>query len=186
MAPGGFAASVLKVNANARVCGVSLPVSQGGHELLLPGWKTNPRIQVTFLDITMLASEMGITDVPMNHTDASNFLQDRPFQSQVFDLVFCDGQVLRTHSREEYREQVEAKRLLTSQLVLALQRIKHCGKLVLLLHKVEALHTVLLLHTLSKFSLIQLFKPKKKHATRSSFYVVAAHEGGLARSDVWE
>jgi hypothetical protein len=31
----------------------------------------------------------------------------------------------------------------------------------------------LLLHTLGKFSSLELFKPKKKHAVRLSFYVVA-------------
>ncbi|KAF2685021.1 hypothetical protein K458DRAFT_300465 [Lentithecium fluviatile CBS 122367] len=173
MAPGGFTASVLKRNRNAKVCGISLPLSQGGHGILVPNWQTDSRIHVCFLDITMLAAEMDITDIPAEHPDAANFLPDRPFYGEEFDLIFCDGQVLRMHPRAEYRERREAWRLLTSQLVLALQRIRVDGKIVALLHKVDAWETVSLLYTLSKFSSLRLFKPEKKHAIRSSFYVVA-------------
>jgi 23S rRNA U2552 (ribose-2'-O)-methylase RlmE/FtsJ len=173
MAPGGFTASVLKKNCDARVCGISLPISHGGHQMMLPGWQKDSRIQVCFLDITMLGAEMDITNIPTNHPDATNFIPDRPFYGETFDLIFCDGQVLRTHPRPEYRERREAWRLLTSQLVLALQRIEKDGKVVILLHKLDTWDTVLMLHTLRKFSSLQLFKPKKKHALRSSFYVVA-------------
>ncbi|KAF2790696.1 hypothetical protein K505DRAFT_310901 [Melanomma pulvis-pyrius CBS 109.77] len=173
MAPGGFTASVLKRNRYARVCGISLPLSQGGHKIRLPNWQKDSRLQVAFLDVTMLAAEMDVPDIPAEHPDAANFLLDRPFYGEDFDLVFCDGQVLRMHSRAEYREGREAWRLLASQLVLALQRIRVNGKIVALLHKVDAWNTVALLHTLSKFSSLRLFKPVKKHALRSSFYVVA-------------
>lgn len=44
---------------------------------------------------------------------------------------------------------------------------------MILLHKLEAWDTVLLPYTLGKFSSFQLFKPQKKPAIRSSFYVVA-------------
>ncbi|CAG5137587.1 uncharacterized protein ALTATR162_LOCUS160 [Alternaria atra] len=155
MAPGGFTASVLKRNCDARVCGI------------------NSRIQVRFLDITMLAAEMDVTDIPVEHSDARNFMFDLPFYGEAFDLVFCDGQVLRTHSRAEYREKREAWRLMTSQLVFALQRVKENSKIVVLLHKLDAWDTVYLLYTLRKFSSLQLFKPRRKHAIRSSFYFVA-------------
>ena len=173
IAPGGFTASVFKRSCYARVCGISLSTSQGGHEMALPNWQKDSRIQVRFLDITMLAAEMDVTNIPAEHPDASNFLFDRPFYGEAFDLIFCDGQVLRTHCRAEYRERREAWRLLTSQLVLALQRVKQNGKILVLLHKLEAWDTVLLLYTLRKFSSLQLFKPRRKHAIRSSFYVVA-------------
>lgn len=173
MAPGGFTASALRKNQDARACGISLPVSDGGHKMMLPGWQKDSRIQARFLNITMLGAEMGATNVPMENADATNFILDRPFYGETFDLVFCDGQVLRTHPRPEYRERREAWRLLTSQLMLALQRIKQDGKLVILLHKLDTWDAVLLVHTLGTFSSLQLFKPKKKHAVRSSFYVVA-------------
>ena len=66
--------------------------------------------------------------------------------------------------RAQYREKSEASRLLTSQLVLALQRISMGGTIVILLHKVDAWDTVALRYTFSKSSSLRLFKPKKKHS----------------------
>jgi hypothetical protein len=126
-----------------------------------------------FLDITMLASEFGVDEVPPRHPEHTSFLVERPYLGQLFHLVFCDGQVLRTHQRAGYREQQEALRLTVSQLILALQRIRAGGTLVMLLHKVEAWDTTELLYQFSRFSSIQLFKPERSHAIRSSFYVVA-------------
>ncbi|KAH7563668.1 hypothetical protein BM1_00715 [Bipolaris maydis] len=139
---------VFKRDCYARVCGISLPVSRGGHEMILPNWRSDPRIRVRFLDIIMLAAEMDVTNIPVEHPDATNFVA-------------------------EHREKREAWRLLASQLVLALQCVKQDGKIVILLHKLEAWDTVLLPYTLGKFSSFQLFKPQKKPAIRSSFYVVA-------------
>jgi hypothetical protein len=164
MAPGGFAASVLDVNNDVTICGLNLSTSQGGHDMLLPNWKNDSRIQVHSLDISMLAAEMEVVNIPDEHPDVANFLSDRPFHGERFDLIFWDGQVLRKQSRAEYREKREAWRLLTSQLVLAMQRIKKDGKIVVKLHKLDAWNPISLLHTLSKFSSLQLFKPTKKHA----------------------
>ncbi len=67
------------------------------------------------------------------HTPTSEALFfERPFLGQTFDLVFCDGQVLRTHSRGEHREHGEPFRLRVSQLILALQRIDAGGTLPLI------------------------------------------------------
>jgi hypothetical protein len=123
----------------------------------------------------MLAAEIDVTNIPIDHPDAANFLLDRLFYGERFDLIFCDGQVLRMHPRAENREKCELWRLLTSQLVLAMQRVKRDGKIVVLLHKLDAYYTISLLHTLSKFSLLQLFKPIKKHAVKLLIYVIAGH-----------
>lgn len=171
MAPGGFSATVQKRCPTAEIRGVSLPISQGGHRLLLN--LSDSRLKVQFTDITMHPLSMGINDIPPTHPDAENFSNSRLFPSEVFDLIICDGQVLRNHSRQSYREQVEASRLTLSQLVLALQRIKSGGTLIILLHKLDTWDSLELLYTFSKFSQIQLFKPRKKHAIRSSFYLVA-------------
>jgi hypothetical protein len=96
-----------------------------------------------------------------------------PFINQRFDLVICDGQVLRTHKRPEYLERTEANRLTSSQLILALQRIRHGGTLIILLHKIESLDTMELLYLFSQFSDIEVFKPLRKHAIRSTFYLIA-------------
>lgn len=47
--------------------------------------------------------------------------------------------------------------------------------MIVLLHKVEALATVQLLHTFDKFASIQLFKHTRFHAKRSSFYMLATN-----------
>ena len=173
MAPGGFSSAVLKVHCNAQISAITLPKSLNGHDILLHGWRKDKRVKVHFADVTMLAAEMDVLEVPSNHPDALDFRFDRPFTDQKFDLIFCDGQVLRMHQRANYREKREAWRLLTSQLVVALQRITQNGTVVALLHKLDAWDTIALLHTLSTFSTLELFKPEKKHAIKSSFYVIA-------------
>ena len=43
----------------------------------------------------------------------------------------------------------------------------------MLLHRSHAWHSVELLHQFSQFADIQLFKPRKRHTYRGSFYLVA-------------
>jgi 23S rRNA U2552 (ribose-2'-O)-methylase RlmE/FtsJ len=169
MAPGGYTASALKYNPTAKAVGVTLPPDQGGHQVLLD----SPRSFVLYHDITMFAKEFGVDRVPLTHPGRASFSAERPFINEKFDLVFCDGQVLRTHKRPEYRERTEAIRLTISQLILALQRIRPGGRLIMLLHKIEAFDTIDLLYRFSQFSDIQVFKPAKKHAIRSTFYLIA-------------
>jgi 23S rRNA U2552 (ribose-2'-O)-methylase RlmE/FtsJ len=139
-------------------------------------WEQDSRLDIKFLDITMLASAMGVSTIPPDHPESEKFLLDPPpFAGQEFDLVFCDGQVLRSQQLEEYRKESEAGRLTTSQLVLAVTRVREGGSIVMLLHKVEVLRTAHLLHTFSKFASVALFKPRHSHATRSSFYMVATN-----------
>lgn len=173
MAPGGYSASALKYSPHAHVSGLSLPPSLGGHRILIPAAPKDPRVYVKYVDITMLAAEYGVTEIPESHVDFSNFSFDRPWASKLFDLVFCDGQVLRTHTRASYRERREAGRLTCSQLILTMQRIKPGGTLIVLLHKVEKWQTMSLLSLFDKISKIQLFKPAAAHRNRSSFYLIA-------------
>jgi hypothetical protein len=71
------------------------------------------------------------------------------------------------------RERSEASRLLNTQLVLALQRIRSGGTIVLLLHKADSWRSVLLMHTFATFAdSVELFKPLAAHRLRSSFYMV--------------
>jgi 23S rRNA U2552 (ribose-2'-O)-methylase RlmE/FtsJ len=170
MAPGGFLATALSINPGAHALGFSLPVSKGGHKALLP---TDSNVTLKFLDITMLATDMGVTDIPAEHPDAKNMLPQHFDPGQLFDLVLCDGQVLRTHVRAPYRERREARRLAVTQLAVGLEHLKIGGTMVVLLHKIEAADTVSLLYTFNKFSSVMLFKPTKHHAKRSSFYMIA-------------
>ncbi|KAK4212259.1 S-adenosyl-L-methionine-dependent methyltransferase-like protein [Rhypophila decipiens] len=184
MAPGGFALAALQRNnpRSALLRGISLPPSEGGHVIRLRDVSsTKEDVEtaskfVDYRDITPLAEEMGVSlgDIPPSHPDAAMFSSDRPYFGSQFDLVFCDGQVLRTHERGEHRADHEAGRLLTSQLVLALQRIRPGGTMIILLHRANSWSTIRLIYTFDLFSdSIQLFKPTKAHRMRGSFYLVA-------------
>ena len=194
MAPGGYSASALKYSPHARVSGLTLPVAQGGHKLLIPNGPRDARVSVRFADITMLATEIGVmaSDIPDDHPDRANFSFERMWAGKLYDLVFCDGQVLRTHAKHiaTYREQCEAGRLMCSQLLFAMQRIKPGGTLIMLLHKVELWKTIKLLNTFDQIAQIELIKPVAGHRTRSSFYLVAKNVQprealALAAVDEW-
>ncbi|KAH7112371.1 hypothetical protein EDB81DRAFT_953665 [Dactylonectria macrodidyma] len=170
MAPGGFLATALGLNPESHALAFSLPTSMGGHHAFLP---ENPNVEKRFLDITMLATDMGVQDTPTDHPDTQNFLPQHLKPGQHFDLIICDGQVLRTHSRASYREKREARRLVTTQLALGLEHVKEGGTMIVLFHKVEAWGTVAILRRFHKFASVRLFKPKSGHAKRSSFYMIA-------------
>ncbi|KAK8029435.1 hypothetical protein PG993_010726 [Apiospora rasikravindrae] len=181
VAPGGFLATALRFNPEAEAVGFSLPVSMGGHKMRMP---ESDRVRLTYVDITMLAGDMGLgaDDIPPGHPDHDRFVLQRQLtprpspsegQEDLFDLCFCDGQVLRTHQRADYREKREARRLITTQLALALGHLRPGGTMVVLLHKVSAWDTTQLLHTFNQFAKVQLFKSRVEHAKRSSFYMVA-------------
>ena len=172
MAPGGYTASTLKHSPHAVVCALTLPVYLGGHHVI---HKRDPRVKVTFSDITMLYKEFGLTELPPNHPDLSKFSDKRLWHGKSFDLVICDGQVLRTHMRDiaDYRRKVEAVRLTVSQLILAMQRIESGGTLIMLLHDVSAYETIKLLSVFDKIAEIQVFKPVSSHTNRGTFYLIA-------------
>ena len=172
MAPGGYSATTFKYNPEATVRGITLPLEQGGHPLLVKapiGW----HLDVKFLDITMLAMKFGVTEIPVNHPEGAYFSTVRLFPWETFDIVFCNGQVLRTHLRAEHCTSREPTRLIVSQLIFALQRIKKGGSLVVLLHKADAWPSVRLTYQMSRFAQVQLYKPRIAHTTRGSFYLIA-------------
>jgi hypothetical protein len=94
MAPGGFLATTLNLNPGAHVLGFSLPLSKGGHKTLLP---RNPNVTLKFLDVTMLAADMSVINIPAEHPEVENLLPQQFDHGQLFDLVLCNGQVLQTH-----------------------------------------------------------------------------------------
>ncbi|MCJ1240832.1 hypothetical protein MMC14_008836 [Varicellaria rhodocarpa] len=172
MAPGGYSASALKYNPGSVVRGITLPEDQGGHRMLV---KAPPgcRMHVKDLDITMLATEFGVTDIPPNHPEGDKFSTTRLFAQENFDLVFCGGQVLRNHPKPKHCEPREHTRLIVSQLIFALQRIKTGGRLVVLLHKADAWSSIQLILQIDRFASVLLFKPRAAHKVRSSFYLIA-------------
>ncbi|OTB04792.1 hypothetical protein M426DRAFT_57814 [Hypoxylon sp. CI-4A] len=170
MAPGGFLETALSYNPEAEALAFSLPPSIGGHQVLM---QADSAVEQRFLDVTMLAADMGIEEIPESHQDASNFLPRQLKSHQLFDLVLCDGQVLRTHKRPSYREYGEARRLSTAQLAIGLEHLRPGGTMVVLLHKLEAWSTVNILWRFSRFSSLKVLKPRTSHVTRSSFYMIA-------------
>jgi 23S rRNA U2552 (ribose-2'-O)-methylase RlmE/FtsJ len=93
MAPGGFLFAAMQCNPDAIATASTLPFEPGGHRVLLP---ENEHIKITMLDITMLAADLGADHIPKEHPDSANFLPKQFSGSREFDIVLCDGQVLRT------------------------------------------------------------------------------------------
>ncbi|TAQ87937.1 hypothetical protein B7494_g3742 [Chlorociboria aeruginascens] len=170
MAPGGYTASARKHNSIAKCYGITLSENQGGHAMIFPPSELEG---IRYLDITMLAAEYSDKPVPRDHPDRASFDSRRHFRSIKFDLIFCDGIVLRTQQRPSYRDEVEVTRLVTSQLILALQRIVEGGTLIMLLHKVDSWPSTIILYAFSRFANVELFKSSRKHTNRSSFYMIA-------------
>ncbi|KAI0411293.1 hypothetical protein F5X98DRAFT_383909 [Xylaria grammica] len=188
MAPGGFLCAAVHHNRGARCRNFSLPVENGGHKVQLA---LTDRITVEFLDVNLLAADMGADAIPPTHPEAASFLPSQLGSGDAFDLIICDGQVLRTHKRPEYRENLEAPRLALVQLALGLEHVRPGGKIIKLLHKIESWRCVHLLYVLSKFSTVRVFKPTTAHAKRSSYYLVASdiqprHEDAIEAIRVWK
>jgi 23S rRNA U2552 (ribose-2'-O)-methylase RlmE/FtsJ len=170
MAPGGFLETALGTDYRASAVAFSLPESNGGHKVLL---RKSHKVVIKYLDVTMLASDVGETDIPTEHPLSQHMLPQQLDSAGTFDLVVCDGQILRNYDGPAIAANRQARRLTVSQLAIGLRHVKIGGTMVVLLHKVEALNTATLLHSFSKFSTVTLFKPTKHHAKRSSFYMVA-------------
>ncbi len=78
------------------------PTRMAATEFLSLSDDAHPRVQILFTDITMLATEHGVDmdNIPTEHPDAAKFKPLRPYEGKQYDLVLCDGQVLRTQKRE--------------------------------------------------------------------------------------
>ncbi|KAI3393303.1 hypothetical protein diail_4485 [Diaporthe ilicicola] len=173
MAPGVYLSKALERNPAAHAVAFTLPPSQGG---LIPILSESETLKIYLLDITMLAADMGVKpeEIPADHPDAANFLPRHFDDGQDFDLVLCDGAILRTHDRPAYRFFCESSRLLQTQLALGLEHLRPGGTMIVLLHKVEKINNIRLLRDFSRFATVMLFKPKSGHAKRSSFYMIAS------------
>lgn len=172
MAPGGFSSVARGANPGAHTLAFTLPHVLGGHRVELP---VHRDVDVKYVDMNLLAADMGVENIPQVHEEAANFLPRMlPEGERIFDLAICGGAMLRTHERASYREQNEAVRLSATQLAMGMEHLREGGTMIVLLHKVEATRTVRLMHQFSTFSKVRLFKPSKAHNTRSSFYMVAS------------
>jgi hypothetical protein len=172
MAPGGYTWSILRDNPSVQIRGITLPPEIGGHPMLLP---EDPRVNVKFMDITMMASELANSGAPIDqrHPECEKFNVQVPYEDLKFQIVLCDGQTLRTHERGACRQELEPLRLTVSQLIFGMRRIHAGGTFIILLHRVDSWNSIEMLQTFERFSSIQLFKPKWIWEQRSSFYLIA-------------
>ncbi|PGH36574.1 hypothetical protein GX50_00611 [[Emmonsia] crescens] len=184
MAPGGFTGTAAKNLPGSLIDAVTLPCQIGGYEVMA---KQVCR-RIVYADITMYSKEMAYEEkIPAGHPDSNKFETCRPFSGDVYDIVICGGAVGSDHPRGSYRSGCEGTRLIVSQLVFAMNRLKPGGSVVLLLHRVESWDTVCILHAFNEFSDIQLYKHPKCHAIKSSFYLVAKNvnlEHDVARASI--
>jgi len=173
LAPGGYTKKLLDMYPTIQISGITLAPSEGGHEVLVE----DPRLHVEYLDMNLLPLEYGVPllNLPPNHPDAARFLLTAPFPSQTFNLVFADGAVLRTHSREVHRadKDREALRLRVAQLIFGLSRLKAGGTFVILLHRIDSFENLVLLRNFEQFAKVSVFKPEKIYTQSSSFYLIA-------------
>ncbi|CEF85249.1 hypothetical protein FGSG_09211 [Fusarium graminearum PH-1] len=184
-APGGFIdQTMVMCHDITRVRAMSLPQDEGGHEMRL----RNKSVNVEFRDITMLAGDMGVVeqDIPDSFPERDTFVLDRVFQpDEKYDLVFCDGQVLRTQQRSEWRKRGEATRLQVTELALGLEHLRTGGTMIILMHMLNTWRSFKLIHQFSKIADVSLYKHHRHHRFRSSFYLVAKNvqaESSYAKS----
>ncbi|KAI0861113.1 hypothetical protein F4860DRAFT_503487 [Xylaria cubensis] len=188
MAPGAFLDVAMEHNPEPHAQAFSLPLEKGGYRVQI---QPHPNIAINFVDITMLAADMGLDTIPQEHPEAQDFLPRNLSPEDTFDVVICDGHVLRTHPRLAYRETREAARLLFTQLAIGLEHLKPGGTMLVLLHKVETWRCVLILRAFCGFSDVRLFKQRGAHAKRSSCYMIASniqsrHEDALRAVGTWK
>ncbi|KAI1809909.1 hypothetical protein GGS20DRAFT_580301 [Poronia punctata] len=169
-APGVFLSEARNHNQGASIRGFSLCLHDGGHRFSVKSLQKT----IEHLDINLLAADMGATATTtnMNHPEAGLFLPRKLDDDETFDMVLCDGQVLRTHPRAEYRERREAARLTMTQLALGLGHMREGGRMLLVMHKFEAWNSVKLLYLFRKFAHVVVLKPKTGHALRNSYYLL--------------
>ncbi|KAJ6172696.1 hypothetical protein N7470_001763 [Penicillium chermesinum] len=151
MAPGAFLEIALKKDKKATAAAFTLPEEAGGFRVILPE-DIQARVNTRFLDINMLATDMGIDEIEDSHPDAGKFLPTQFKPDEHFDLVICDGQVLRAHARAPYREAREASRLTIAQLALGLEHLKPGGSMLVLLHNFERWEPLNTVWRFSKFA----------------------------------
>ncbi|KAK4171043.1 hypothetical protein QBC36DRAFT_391352 [Triangularia setosa] len=158
-APGGFLVAAMALNdPSLRIRACPLPFSQGSYKIILPH-ENNHAIQISYLDITMFAEDMGmgLNEISASHPDHRQFMHAP---------IYHEG---------------ESIRLQTSSFVLALEHLRPGGTLITLLHKIEVWGMACLLQTMSMFSEVRVHKPKSGRANRSFFYVVAKNVQSASR-----
>jgi 23S rRNA U2552 (ribose-2'-O)-methylase RlmE/FtsJ len=172
-APRGFVKYALQINPSAKVDALSLSEQQGGLKMRTPYRNRDPRVSMEFTDVTRFAEEFGLPDILKDPNNGTNLALPWPYKIDLYDLVICDGQALRQNQVEG--DYYPPLRLTYSQLYLGLKKLTPGGTMIVLLHRSSRVRTFRLLHMFSQISHVQIFKPAKSHAIKSSFYLVATN-----------
>ncbi|KAJ5200281.1 hypothetical protein N7491_008918 [Penicillium cf. griseofulvum] len=88
MARGAFLEIALKKNPGSHALAFSLPVSSGGYRSRLTSDSNTKRV---FLDVTMLAADMDMDQIPEDHEDAEKFLPRQLEEGRLFDWSYVTG-----------------------------------------------------------------------------------------------
>ncbi|KAF9006832.1 hypothetical protein BDZ89DRAFT_1079550 [Hymenopellis radicata] len=158
--------------------GVSLPPQQGGHKNLLEG-KYLRRLTLLEADMTMF----NLTpDKPSLFRDSFP-MEPIPscISSKRFEFVLCDAHPVPTR---DIPPPLISQRLLLSQLVMAFERVKPGGTIIIRFSHPERLDTAQYMYMFDRVSdgQVSVKKPETMHGTRGSFYLVAKNVGGTAES----
>ncbi|KAJ3762300.1 hypothetical protein EV360DRAFT_79455 [Lentinula raphanica] len=185
--PGGFASYILSRNTAAFGTGISLPIKQSGHRILLEQHLCQ-RFEPHYDDLgyynllnvneeyTLFLHNIRLRDLP------------RTICNSLYDLVILDGNYLRTYvdpnlEAPDSEQQWGAHRLIISQIIISLQTIAPGGSIVMRLRRPESLITATILYMLDEISSdLKLVKPRTMHATRGTFYAVAKGVGSNDQS----
>ena len=172
-----YSALALKFNPQASVSEATLSKKYENHKLFVRDDFRDASVRVWQDDLTSLVKDMSIDDdnILERHSNFENFQKNEIWARKRFDLVFCDDQVLRNHSHNmmKSRQRCEARRLICSQLLIALRHIEMKDSMMILLHKIDRWDTVSTIRIFDRFASITLFKLLTAHKFRSSFYLVA-------------
>ncbi len=164
MAPGWFTASVLERYPDARIDGITLSISQGGPRLPVDiiDWRNNANIRVFFHDITSYAfRKVGRRRPKQLRPKGGSSLEK-------YDLIVCDAQLPDCKLRRDPGQgasrltTVQQTRLVTAQLILALQHINHRGTLYLCLKDITSrgfAHVAQIWYKISRFADAWFFRP---------------------------
>lgn len=171
VAPGGFVKYALQINPGVKVDALTLPEQQGGLKLRIPYEHWDPRVSMEYTDVTMFAEEFGLPDIVKDPETGTNLALSWPYKIDRYDLVLCDGQAIRQNQVEG--DYFTPLRLTYSQLYIGLKRVAPGGTMIILLHRSSRVRIFRLIRMFRQFSDVQIFKPAKSHAIKSSFYLVA-------------
>ncbi|KIY49142.1 hypothetical protein FISHEDRAFT_58486 [Fistulina hepatica ATCC 64428] len=161
--PGGFALSIKLKNRSATGMGISLSPDCGGNPSLL---YTSPRFSLCYANVN---------DVPDELTNRNCQL---PYDRRAYDLVIADVQFLDINmiQSDGGRDQktIHQRRLVLSQLAIALSAVCSGGTLLVKLSHAEDVVTAQLLHMLDSLSVsFTTYKPRAIYQHRAPFYAIA-------------